>query len=189
MAEGWIIRDVPARDDAEVIAEITRSFIAVYNEHFRDEFLMNHELPVEVRAFRRSDGWCVSLLLTPWMLARIFLPEHDPALPIPQGWSAAERTSAPFLVIGPVVEFPLLGTKLKAHLNYLPGLGHFLLQPLALNMQQYADASAVFSAWDEVIETRDRVMEERKLDCEWQKEMSRREFFGFLRQRQKAIGP
>ncbi|MDD5058787.1 MAG: [NiFe]-hydrogenase assembly chaperone HybE [Sideroxydans sp.] len=181
MADGWQLGEAHRGDDQTVIAAVRRSFGEIYTQYFRNEFLVNHDLPIEVRAFRRSDGWCVFLLLTPWMMARVFLPERDPGLPVPNGWSADERAAASFLVIGPQLEFPLLGETLKAHLNYQPGLGHFLLQPLVQSMQQYESASAVFAAWDEVIKKRDRVMEEQKRECGWQKEVSRREFFGFLR--------
>ena len=110
-------------------------------------------------------------------MARVFLPERDPGLSIPTGWSVSERNAAPFLVIGPQVNFTILGGEQKAHLNYLPELGHFLLQPLVQSMEQYDSADAVFAAWDEVIKTRDRVMEEHKRECGWQREVSRREFF------------
>ncbi len=177
----WKLGDVANGDDQTVITAVKDSFGEIYRKHFSNEFHVNHKLPIEVRAFRRSDGWCVFLLLTPWMMARVFIAEHDPGLPIPSGWRTGERTSAPFLVIGPQLEFTLLGETLTAHLNYLPGLGHFLLQPLVQSMGQYESASAVFAAWDEVIKVRDRVMEEKKHECGWQKEISRREFLGFLR--------
>ena len=177
----WQLGRFSGGDDYAVIAAVSTSFGKIYREHFSNEFHVNHDLPIEIRAFRRSDGWCVFLLLTPWMMARVFLPERDHHLPVPAGWSAGERAAAPFVVIGPQLEFTLLGEKLKAHLNYLPELGHFLLQPLVQSMQRYESASAVFAAWDEVIETRDLVMEEQKRECGWQKEVSRREFLGFFR--------
>ncbi|MDD5331120.1 MAG: hypothetical protein PHX38_14065, partial [Sulfuricella sp.] len=99
---------------------------------------------------------------------------------IPPGWAAAERAASPFLVIGPLLDFTILGGAQKAHLNYLPELGHFLLQPLVQSMEGYASADAVFAAWNEVIKTRDRVMEEQQRECGWQKEVSRRELFGRL---------
>lgn len=176
----WKLGDLSKSDDQAVIAAVGESFGEIYRNHFSGEFLVNHDLPVEVRAFRRSDGWCVFLLLTPWMMARVFLPEYDPGLLIPAEWSAAERTTAPFLVIGPPMDFTILGGAQKAHLNYLPELGHFLLQPLVQSMERFDSADAVFAAWDEVIKTRDRVMEEQKRECGWQKEVSRREFFARL---------
>jgi hypothetical protein len=181
LADGWKLGESPKRDDQAVIAAVIKSFGDIYTRYLSTEFLVNHDLPIEIRAFRRSDGWCVFLLLTPWMMARVFLPEHVPGLAVPSGWSADERTSAPFLVIGPQLEFTMLGETLKAHLNYLPELGHFLLQPLVQSMKPYESAGAVFAAWDEVINKRDQVMEEQKRECGWQKEVSRREFLGFFR--------
>ena len=176
----WQAGAFPADDDQAVAAAVTRCFEEVYRRDFSGEWLVNHTLPIEIRAFRRSDGWCIFLLLTPWMMARVFLPERDPGLALPAGWQAGERAAEPFVAIGPLLDFTLLGTGQKAHLNYLPQLGHFLLQPLVQSMENYASADAVFAAWNEVIRTRDRVMEEQKRDCGWQKEVSRREFFSRL---------
>jgi hypothetical protein len=177
----WRLGPSTASDDQAVIAAVSKSFGEIYTKYFSNEFLVNHDLPIEIRALRHSDGYCVFLLLTPWMMARVFLPERDPGLPVPDSWGADERAAVPFIVIGPLLEFTMLGETLKAHLNYLPELGHFLLQPLVLSMEPYESASAVFAAWDEVIKKRDQVMEEQKRECSWQKEVSRREFLGFLR--------
>jgi len=176
----WQLGTLPRHDDPALIAAVSASFSEIYRQHFSSEWLVNHDLPVEIRAFRRSDGWCVFLLLTPWMMARVFLPERDPGLPPPPGWHAAERAGAPFVVIGPLLDFTILGGEQKAHLNYLPELGHFLLQPLVQSMEQFDCADAVFAAWNDVIKTRDRVMDEQKRECGWQKEVSRREFFARL---------
>ncbi|MDD5330683.1 MAG: [NiFe]-hydrogenase assembly chaperone HybE, partial [Sulfuricella sp.] len=119
----WRLGALPAGEDRAVAAAVTACFDGIYREYFSNEWLVNHDLPVEVRAFRRSDGWCVFLLLTPWMMARVFLPERDPGLRIPPGWAAAERAASPFLVIGPLLDFTILGGAQKAHLNYLPELG------------------------------------------------------------------
>lgn len=176
----WQLARFPRDDDQAVVEAVTRCFEEIYRTRFQDEWLVNHELPVEMRAFRRNNKWCVFLLLTPWMMARLFLPTHAPGLHPPPGWSAEERADAPFQVIGPLLDFTLLGNAQQAHLNYLPELGHFLLQPLVQNMEGYASADAVFAAWNEVIQTRDRVMWEQQRECGWQKEVSRREFFARL---------
>lgn len=173
----WQLGPLAAVGDAQVIAGVRDCFDGLYHRHFGDDWQVNHELPVEVRAFRRSEGWCVFLLLTPWMMARVYLPEHVPKLALPAGWSAAERTEAPFVVIGPTLGLTMLGGEQKAHLNYQPELGHFLLQPLVQSMAAYASADAVFEAWNEVITTRARAMEQMKRECTWQREVSRREFF------------
>lgn len=167
-------------DESAVAARVCECFGEIQRRHFSGEPLVNHELPVQIRAFRRSDGWSVFLLLTPWMMARVFLPERDPGLRIPPGWGVPERAMAPFQVIGPLLDFTILGQPQKAHLNYLPELGHFLLQPLVQSMEKYNSADEVFAAWNEVIKTRNRVMEEQKRDCGWQKEVSRREFLALL---------
>ena len=177
----WRLGILPKSDDQTVISTVCECFGEIYRTYFSGEFLVNHDLPVEIRAFRRSDGWCIFLLLTPWMMARVFLAEREPDLNIPTGWSEDERSSSPYIVIGPQLDFTILKEKQRAHLNYLPKLGHFLLQPLVQSMERYESADSVFAAWNEVIKTRDRVMEEQKRDCRWQKEVSRREFFGLFR--------
>ena len=172
---------IPSReDDSVVTTRVCECFGEIYRRYFSSEWLVNHELPIETRAFRHSEGWSVFLLLTPWMMARVFLPERDPGLQIPSGWSASERAIAPFQVIGPLLEFTILGQEQKAHLNYLSELGHFLLQPLVQSLEKYNSADEVFAAWNEVIKTRDRVMAEQERECGWQKEVSRREFFALL---------
>lgn len=176
----WKLGLVSGEDEQALKARVCRCFGEIYRQHFSSEWQVNHDLPIEVRAFRHSDGWSVFLLLTPWMMARVFLAERAPGLAIPADWRSAERLNAPFQAIGPLLGFTILGEQQKAHLNYLPGLGHFLLQPLVQSMAQYDCADAVFAAWNEVIKTRDRVMEEQKRECGWQKEVSRREFFALL---------
>jgi len=134
-------------------------------------------LPVEIRALRRIDAWRVLLLLTPWMLARLLFPDEPPGLAVPPGWSAGERRDAPYLVLGPSLSFDLLAQPQQAHLNYQRRLGHYLLQPICLDMGPYENADAVFTAWDQVIRIRDENMEQARRDCPLQKEISRRELF------------
>ena len=156
--------------------------LAVHREILRTEMVgelgLNLELDVQQRAFRHIDGWSLLLLLTPWMLARLLIPDEPPALGIPAGWSAEERRNADYTVLGPVLLFELLGQPQRAHLNYHPALGHYLLQPICLDMEPYREAEAVFEAWNRIIRTRDENMEKAKRDCPLQKEVSRREFFG-----------
>ena len=45
-------------------------------------------------------------------------------------------------------------------------------------MGGYKSPQEVFDAWDHVIKTRDENIEKLRRDCPWQKEVSRREFFG-----------
>ncbi|NJO14371.1 MAG: [NiFe]-hydrogenase assembly chaperone HybE [Thioploca sp.] len=176
----WQILDSTASDEA-VINTVIGVFTELYQTYFIHELLVNHQLPIEVRAFRHTDIWRIFLLLTPWTLARIFLPEHKPTLILPTGWQAEERLQAPLLVIGPAISLPILGGKEKAHLNYHAKLGHYLIQPLIQSMAQFNTPQAAFDAWNEVITTRNRVIVEQQRRCDWQQEVSRREFFAQLR--------
>ena len=142
---------------------------------------LNSRLSIEQRALRRIEDWRVLLLLTPWMLARLLFPDRAPAFPLPAGWTAAERAGAGYQVLGPAIRLRLLGQDQRAHLNYHPALGHYLLQPLCLDMEAYDDPEAVFSAWSEVIRIRDANMEKARRDCPLQKEISRRELFSRFR--------
>jgi len=166
-------------DDALALAIVAR-FEAIRDAHFAGAEGINPALPVEVRALRRTEDWRVMLLLTPWMLARLFVPARAPGLPVPDAWAAAERAGQPYAVIGPAVKFTLLGAEQPAHLNYDAALGHYLVQPLVQTVWKFDTADAVFAAWNEVIATRQRVMEETRRECPWQRELSRREFFARL---------
>jgi len=149
----------------------------VYERELAQDPLLNHSLGIQLRAYRRLNNWRLTLALTPWMLGRILVPDADPGLEVPEEWRAERRTGAPYQVLGPGVSFQLSATSQQAHLNYHPDLGHYLLQPLALNMAEYDSAEAVFEAWNQVIRVRDENMEKRRKECSWQKEISRREFF------------
>lgn len=176
----WEVAALDRADDQAIAELAARAFEGIYRRQFHDEWQINHRLPVEVRAFRRMEGWSVFLLLTPWMMARLFVADHDPGLPVPDEWLAENRREASYTVIGPAVTLTLLGQPQQAHLNYQQELGHYLIQPLVQAMEPFESADAVFAAWNEVIQTRNRIMEEQKRDCGWQKEVSRREFFARL---------
>jgi [NiFe]-hydrogenase assembly, chaperone, HybE len=173
----WRLYPEITRHERTMTDAIERRFGQIYHEAFPDTFGINRTLPVTVRAFRCIDDYVVCLLLTPWMFARLFLPAREPPIELPRGWSGAERRGEPYVVLGPSVTLPLSGGGQPVHLNFDPALGHYFLQPLALAMEDYETAEDVFRKWNEVIEKRDRVMEEKRRDCPWQKEVSRREFF------------
>ncbi len=167
----------PARDRTLIDA-----VLAAHREILRTSMSgmpgLNSSLDVRERAFRHIDGWGVLLVLTPWMLVRLLFPDDPPAIELPAGWSAEERRSAEYTVLGPRLEFELMGQSQWAHLNYHRDLGHYLLQPICLDVAPYHNAEAVFAAWDQIIDIRDANMEQAKRDCPLQKEVSRREFFG-----------
>lgn len=138
---------------------------------------LNLALPIEIRALRRLQEWRALLLLTPWMLSRLLFPDRPPDLEIPPGWSAAARAGAEYAVLGPGMRLSLLGQAQQAHLHYHPALGHYLLQPLCLDMEPYAEAAAVFEAWNAVLRRRDQRLAQSARDCPLQREISRRELF------------
>jgi hypothetical protein len=175
----WQTSAIAALDDAGVVQEVEARFREIRDALDADA-LGNPALPVLARAVRRNEGWCVFLVLTPWMLARVFLPQESPALRLPSGWDAIERAGESYQVIGPAVDLVLSTGTQRAHINYDPVLGHYLVQPLVQAMAQFDSAEAVFGAWNTVIATRDRVMAEQQRDCPWQREVSRREFFSRL---------
>ncbi|KRT56277.1 Protein of unknown function (DUF3457) [endosymbiont of Ridgeia piscesae] len=176
---GWLLCGVQL-EETPFLQAVIDAHQTIYQEHFADELMLNHQLGIQLRAYRELDDWRLLLILTPWMLSRLIFPRSDPGIPIPAAWQQQQREEAEYQLLGPAVELAMLGQNQRAHLNYYPQLGHYLLQPIALNMQQYDSAEAVFEAWNEVITTRDQNMKKLQRDCPWQKELSRREFFGRL---------
>ena len=167
-------------DDKALTTSVIGLHEDLYRRNFSEEMLANHNLPIQVRAFRHTENWRIFLVLCPWILARYFVPTGDPQIPLPKGWSAEERADEPYILLGPMISFDLFATEQKAHLNYHPILGHYLLQPLVLSLGQYENADAVFEAWNQVIRTRKENMEKHKRRSQWQEELSRREFFARL---------
>jgi len=165
------------QDDALLQAVLVDEHRLIYTRCFLDDPAANHALPIMTYAFRRLDQWRVFLLLTPWMLARLFVPDRDPGLQIPPEWQAQTRKGHDYQVIGPTFELPLLTGKQRAHLNYSPVIGHYLLHPLILSMMNFNTPEEAFTAWNRVIETRNRNLEKMQHQNPLQEEITRREFF------------
>lgn len=173
-------------DDQAFVAEALKLHRELYDKHFAQDLLANHRLPIQVRAFRKTGIWRIFLVLCPWMLSRCVSPLRDPGIPLPAGWEKTARAQADYILLGPALSFRLLDAEHKAHLNFAPTLGHYLMQPLVLSMAQYESAEAVFEAWNRVIETRKANMEKMQRRCQWQEEVSRREFFHRFISRDKS---
>ena len=166
-----------ALDDPEVVRErVAAAFGGLYDRWFAQEEGVNHALPIELRAYRKVEPWGVGLLLTPWMLARLWLAETNPGLYVQSGWAAEDRADSDPVVVGPTLRFEAMGTDQRAHLNYHTELGHYLIQPLIQNMVGFAEAREVYEAWEQVIAHRDQVAADQGKECTWQREVSRREF-------------
>jgi len=178
---GWRVLGPEFGDDEALSAEVLAVHRFLLDGPLAGDPSLNLALPIQVRALRRVEDWRVLLLLTPWMFARLLFPDRPLDLDLPSGWSAAERDQADYLVLGPMLTPELLGRVQRAHLNYHARLGHYLLQPICLDLERYTDPESVFEEWNAVIRTRDENMEQAKRDCPMQREISRRELFRRLK--------
>ncbi|PVV27259.1 MAG: DUF3457 domain-containing protein, partial [gamma proteobacterium symbiont of Ctena orbiculata] len=79
-------------------------------------------------------------------------------------------------VLGPSLRLGWSGNYMQSHLNFHSRLGHYLLQPILMNMQNYDSPKQAFKAWNGAINTRDKSMQRIRRDCPWQEEVSRLEF-------------
>ncbi len=165
------------QDDDVFLERIIAIHQEIYKHYFSQDLMVNHQLEIKSRSFRVLNQWRIFLLTTPWMLARFLIPESDPDIIIPDEWSAEQRQGKPYEVLGTAVKLPFLPGKQQAHFNYQQEIGHYFLQPLAMNMSSYQCAEDAFEAWNQVIKTRNENMEKYKHECNWHKEISRREFF------------
>ena len=177
----WCHYPAELADDERFMDAVRTLHEVIDRRFFAHDLLANRRLKVQTRAFRRIQDWRMLLILTPWMLSRLLVPDRAPAIPIPPEWREEAQRDAAYQVLGPGVTLEILGQRQKTHLNYHPLLGHYLLQPIALNMESYATPEAVFDAWNQVIRSRDENMEKHGKDCPWQKEVSRRELFDRFR--------
>jgi hypothetical protein len=178
---GWCPCPAALEGEPAFCAEIQDLHRQIDTVYFATDPAVNRRLAVQVRAYREIESWRVALVLTPWMLARVLVPTGDPGVEVPPEWRMSQRRNAPYQVLGPRVQVTVLGQAQHAHVNFHPRIGHYLLQPIALDMTSYDDAEAVFRAWGEVIRTRDENMARQRKECRWQKEISRREWFARLR--------
>jgi hypothetical protein len=149
----------------------------IYDRCFAADPMANRTLGFHLHGYRQVDNWRIILALTPWMLSRLWFADTPPDIEIPDGWRAEQRADADYQLLGPVIDLPGELGGGKAYLNYHPTLGHYLLQPIALNMESYGSAEEAFKAWNLVIESRDEKMKQMERECPWQKEVLRRELF------------
>ncbi len=184
-AADWQMAQIDLDDEETLLSTIEFCYRELFARHFAQDPMANPQLGIRIRAYRRSDDWRVLLLLTPWMFGRLLLPGQVPTIAVPYSWQVERRRDADYVVLGPRVDFKLLQTNQVAHLAYDRVLGHYLCQPLILNLASYRDADAVFAAWDQVIQTRDENMARFARECPWQAEVSRRELFS--RWRSKSV--
>lgn len=177
----WVAGPDILDQDEALQSLVIKTFDEIYQCYLADDPLVNQQLPIEIRALRDIDEWRVFLLLTPWMLSRFYLSSKPASITVPSSWCAIDRSTQPYLVMGPQVSFQLLQQQQVAHLNYHPYLGHHLVQPLILRMQDYVSTAQVYHDWNKVIQTRNENIKKRHTECRYQEEISRREFFDRMR--------
>ncbi|MCB1858991.1 MAG: [NiFe]-hydrogenase assembly chaperone HybE [Gammaproteobacteria bacterium] len=179
----WQVIPPELEDDGALIAAFLEEFQRTYQASFEGASEVNHQLPIITHAFRQLGEWRVFLLLTPWMLARVFVPNRDPGVSVPAEWRASVRQGRPYRVIGPGCDLDLLSGRQRAHLNFAPRIGHYLIHPLILSMLEFQTAEQVFAAWNRVIVTRNDNIKRLGRTNPQQEEISRREFFSAVSKR------
>jgi hypothetical protein len=147
----WQLIDALETEALPALLEST--FAQLYNDDFADAMMgINHQLKVEVRGWHVKDNWAMGVLLTPWMLTKIYIPLSAPNdIAIPADWQADARQNAPYVVIGSLMTLTIDGQPHTVHINYHPTLGHYCVQPLVQKMNGYANNEAAFAAWGEVL--------------------------------------
>lgn len=173
----WQTCAAPLQDDQALREAVLAVHEDLYQKHFVNLPMINPRLPIEIRAFRRIEQWRVFLLLTPWMLVRVWIPQSVPAIAVPPGWSAAERENASYALLGPALKITIMAGEQKAHLTFDRQIGHYLIQPLVLSMLSYDSAEAVYHAWHRLIQTRNQTIKQVTSQGKWKQEVSRRALF------------
>lgn len=147
----------------------------IYYQHFAQDPMSNPALGFHLHDFRRNGSWRSVLMLTPWMLSRLLFAETPPPIEIPEDWRGEQRGEDDYRLTGPVIDLPPLTRGVTTHLNYHPTLGHYLLQPLVLDMQPYASACEVLQAHHDTTPTRAGLYHEAATSCDHRQVASRAE--------------
>jgi hypothetical protein len=172
----WQLLPEELVDDARFKQTLIDVHREIYDEHFQDEPQINISLGFHLHAYRRTSGWRVVVILTPWMMSRLLFPEQNPQIVIPEGWSGEERYGTDYQALGPSLRLGWSGNYMQSHLNFHAQLGHYLLQPILMNMKHYHTPSQAFEAWRRAIGARSRRTLDRLHNCPWQEELSDRNF-------------
>lgn len=148
--------------------ELEKVFADWQQSCFAKSLNVHPEISVEIRDVQKVEDWYLAYLLTPIALYYLAIPRKVPDISLPEGWSAATRRNYPCTGLGPALSLKIPGVLGQAHLQYLPEIGHFLLQPLVQNLRRYPDATAIFAAWRDVIDHRHktRALMQEKQQCD-----------------------
>ena len=175
MVDVWHMCLTVLRDDVALQAHVIGMLQKDTYRPISQCITSNPCLPVKIYSLRRLDIWRVLLVLTPWMLTYLLIPDRNPGLELPDKPVGNHEVH----LLGPMIEFTVFGNQYKAHLNFDPQLGHYLVQPLILGMERYANAEAVFTAWKKTLTKRLAMHRNRKNFCKQHKHVSRRDILTF----------
>jgi hypothetical protein len=168
----WQLLPKALADDTKFKQALINVHRDIYDEFFEDNPLINSSLGFHLHDYQRTSGWRVVLILTPWMMSRLLFPENNPHIVIPDGWSGEERCSTDYQVLGPSLRLGWSGNYMQSHLNFHAQLGHYLIQPILMNMQNYKTPQAALAAWNAIIRRRDAKINRRQLSCPCQEEFT-----------------
>jgi hypothetical protein len=150
------------------------AFSNVYSEDFANALMgVNHHLKTEVRGWQIKPHWAQAGLLTPWMLAIVYMPLDQQAfdgLICPDDWATPLPADRPYQVIGPLMTLQIGDKAYPAHLNFHSQLGHYWLRPLVQNMARYSNNDQAFDAWAEVLAFRKAIREQKQAQAAAQAE-------------------
>lgn len=118
----------------------------IFDQHFATDPSVNRALGFHLNGYRQQGLWRIIQILTPWMLANLWFAESTPEIAL----SESQRAKADNQPLGPAIDLPEVLCGGKAHLNYHPTLGHYLVQPIHLDLADHDDAQSVFEALSEV---------------------------------------
>ena len=80
------------------------------------------------------------------MLANLWFADNPPEIEL----SEKQLSDTDNQPLGPVIDLPEALGGGTAHLNYHPTLGHYLVQPITLDLAQYDNAHSVFEAMNQL---------------------------------------
>ncbi len=132
-----------------------------------------------------GDFWMADLLM-PAGLFRLVLSGTDFSSRLSEmvGLTDGLQAPSPCHGLGSRITLSIPTLPGTVHLQSLPGLGCFFLQPLVLNLQRYANADAVFAARDSVLTYRRAKLQSAQASTQ----CSRRGFFARLVGKSDSVG-
>lgn len=159
---------LPETAERDVPAIITQAFATLYSDDFANAMMgINHSLTTEVRGWHEKADWGMGVLLTPWMLTKVYVPLKTAVLDdiaTPESWTTDERLNQPYVVIGDLMPLTIDEQTHQTYINHHPDIGHYWLQPLVQNMARYSDNDAAFAAWGEVLAFRKAYRDQKAAD-------------------------